>query len=121
MCLAQHASQTPQLGIELSSVLDCTNKAKLVLQSIDSDPNGIKPLLRSTFSPSDDVGYREASFARSQDSMTQPPIYSRLAGQSVSGKHVCTLHTMHAEHKLPYSNAKQIPAIQQRKKAIAAV
>ena len=58
----------------------------MLLQGVDSDPNGTHPLLRSVFSPSDDPGYREASFARSQDSMTQPPIYSRLAGQSVSGK-----------------------------------
>ena len=38
--------------------------------------------------PSDDAAYREASFARSQDSMTQPPTYSRLAAQSTTGRHV---------------------------------
>ena len=61
---------------------------EVLLQSVDSDPNGGRPLLRSGFSPSDDIGYREASFARSQDSMTQPPIYSRLAGQSMTAKRV---------------------------------
>ena len=38
--------------------------------------------------PSDDAAYQEASFARSQDSMTQPPTYSRLAAQSTTGRHV---------------------------------
>ncbi len=38
--------------------------------------------------PSDDAAYREASFARSQDSMTQPPTYSRLAAQSTTGRYV---------------------------------
>ncbi len=38
--------------------------------------------------PSDDAAYREASFARSQDSMTQPPTYSRLAAHSTTGRHV---------------------------------
>lgn len=35
---------------------------------------------------SDDAAYREASFARSQDSMTQPVSYSKLAGQSATGR-----------------------------------
>ena len=56
------------------------------LQSIDSDGLGARPLLRSTFQPSDDVAYREASFARSQDSITQPVSYSKLAGQSMTGR-----------------------------------
>lgn len=38
--------------------------------------------------PSDDAAYREASFARSQDSITQAPTYSRLAAQSTTGRHV---------------------------------
>lgn len=58
------------------------------MQSVDSDLSGGKPLLRQNFMPSDDAAYREASFARSQDSMTQPPIYSRLAAQSTTGRHV---------------------------------
>ncbi|DBA94620.1 hypothetical protein WJX77_009861 [Trebouxia sp. C0004] len=56
--------------------------------SVDSDPTGGRPLLRQNFMPSDDAAYREASFARSQDSMTQPPTYSRLAAQSTTGRHV---------------------------------
>ncbi len=58
------------------------------VQSVDSDPSGGRPLLRQNFMPSDDAAYREASFARSQDSMTQAPIYSRLAAQSTTGRHV---------------------------------
>ena len=56
------------------------------MQSIDSDDLGGRPLLRSGFQPSDDAVYREASFARSQDSMTQPVSYSKLAGQSITGR-----------------------------------
>ena len=59
---------------------------RVALQSIDSDGLGARPLLRSTFQPSDDVAYREASFARSQDSITQPVSYSKLAGQSMTGR-----------------------------------
>lgn len=67
----------------------CTDHSALLsLQSVDSDPTGGRPLLRQNFMPSDDAAYREASFARSQDSMTQPPTYSRLAAQSTTGRHV---------------------------------
>ena len=45
-------------------------------------------MLRSNFTPSDDAAYRQASFARSEDSMTQSPTYSRLAAQSTTGRHV---------------------------------
>lgn len=60
----------------------------MALQSVDSDAMGARPLMRSNFSPSDDAAYREASFAKSQDSMTQPAAYSRLAAQSTTGRHV---------------------------------
>lgn len=72
---------------QIGTVYRCLS-LPVAVQSVDSDAMGARPLMRSNFTASDDAAYREASFAKSQDSMTQPATYSRLAAQSTTGRHV---------------------------------
>ena len=81
------------------------------MQSVDSDGMAARPLMRSNFAPSDDAAYREASFAKSQDSMTQPAAYSRLAAQSATGRHVQLAPLNHKSRLAPENSADSFASV----------
>ena len=72
---------------------------------------GARPLMRANFPPSDDAAYRQASFARSQDSMTQPAAYSRLAAQSPSARHVQLAPLAHKPKLAPENSAESFASV----------
>lgn len=87
------------------------HQQSLAAQSVDSDALGAQPLMRSNFSPSDDAAYREASFAKSQDSMAQPATYSRLAAQSASGRHIQLAPMAHKSRLAPDASADSFASV----------